>query len=153
MLTRAIRTAPEMQPMTARDIFALLCVSNPTGSTRHADRMKFESSPTQPVFVVKHPKIFLIRHTATPDTGPIVIDASIAGTSEKSKVIKLGIIPTLKPKNSASTIDSAAISAVNTNRRTSNLFAVFMFSMITPFPRGKRKPFQRSMRTKCHQTF
>ena len=90
---------------------------------------------------------FFIRHTNTPETGPIVNAASIAGTSEKSSLMKLGITGISNFKSSASTMDSAAISAENTSRLTSNLFVVLMFSIISSLSSGEiGNPFTATVR-------
>ena len=52
---------------------------------------KLANSPTQPVELRRQHTKFLIRHTATPDTGPREKDASSAGSSEKSSFTKGGI--------------------------------------------------------------
>ena len=89
----------------------------------------------------RNPPRFFIRHTATPEIGPIVKEASTAGTSEKSKLINPGIIGILNARNFISTTAIALSRAVNTSLRTSIVCFVFVvvLFMFSSIVLGKQK--------------
>ena len=77
---------------------------------------KLHSSPTPPVVVLKITlTTFLIRHTDTPLTGPILKVASRAGSSEKSICTKDGIRNGIGNSSSCSTKAAAPSMAVITS--------------------------------------
>ena len=86
--------------------------------------MKLESSPTPAVVVLKRFTRFLTRHTHTPYQGPSAYEAMSAGSSEKSSLIKLGIIGMLKSRN-ISADDIAASTAV-----TATFLALWFFVFV-----------------------
>ena len=82
---------------------------------------KLQSSPTPPVPLVGRLIRFLIKHTATPLTGPIEKEAIRAGSSEKSMAKKLGTMGRLKLRN-ISTVATALKMAVMAIFRTLAFF-------------------------------
>ena len=66
---------------------------------------------------------FLIRHTTTPLTGPRAKEAIRAGSSEKSSLMKLGMMGTVKLKN-ISTVATAPKMAVMAIFRAASFFCI-----------------------------
>ena len=84
---------------------------------------KLHSSPAPPVVDMVRFTRFLIKHTTTPLTGPMEKAAIRAGSSEKSSLIKLGMMGRLKLMN-ISTVATALKMAVMAIFRTLTFFCM-----------------------------
>ena len=94
--------------------------------TNIAPKMKLDNSPTPPVELIGRCKRFLIRQMTVPLNGHIAKEPISAGSSEKSSLIKDGIIGMLN-SNIISTNAMAESMAVMVMYRTfTGFFLVFI---------------------------